>query len=62
MVWLAVDKDRSEWIFNKKLIRSSCDYFWIKTDSEWDMIRLPVGSIEKLIGRKLTWEDELVEI
>lgn len=25
-------------------------------------IMLPTGSIEKLIGRKLTWEDEPVEI
>lgn len=25
-------------------------------------IKLPAGTIEKLIGRKLTWEDEPVEI
>ena len=42
-----------------------CDFWTIKNVGEWgfaNRIFLPTGSIEKLIGRKLTWEDEPVEI
>ena len=31
-------------------------------DKTNNMMTLPKGSIEKLIGRKLTWEDEPVEL
>jgi hypothetical protein len=27
-----------------------------------DCVAMPTGSIERLLGRKLTWEDEPVEI
>jgi hypothetical protein len=32
------------------------------SDDVTDRVTLPQGSIEKLIGRELTWEDEPVEI
>ena len=31
-------------------------------DSIDDYVDLPIGSIEKLIGRKLTWDDDPVKI
>ena len=35
-------------------------FFWIQ---EWgDAVSLPKGSIKKLIGRYLTWQDEPVEL
>lgn len=65
MAWLAVDKNEDEYIYrNKPSKRGSfwndciyCDYVEFSTD-----IKLPKGSIKKLIGRDLTWEDEPVEI
>lgn len=73
MAWLAVDSNGSETIFAEKPIRSKCNVwfarvvFSINTDSETitndsSFIELPQGSIKKLIGRDLTWEDGQVEI
>lgn len=59
MAWLAIDKDGRETIYERRPSRG---------DSEWfphtieDFIELPKGSIHKLIGRELTWEDEPVEL
>lgn len=71
MAYLAVDKDGQECILGgnepyRKDIQSMWAY-WVSDDSsegEWynNKIDLPKNSIEKLIGRKLTWEDEPVEI
>ena len=62
MAWLAVDIKGGEGVFNRKPHR--VDGFWydssfLKNDSE---VFLSKGSIEKLIGKTLTWEDEPVEI
>ena len=66
MAWLAVDKTGDETIFERKPImnhyglwlpNTTCDDY---EDSDW--IILPQGSIKKLIGRDLTWEDEPVQI
>jgi hypothetical protein len=72
MGWLAVDKDGTESIFITKPIRNNTLYvdlehtkyaeIWNTDDYEDIGIELPKGSIEKLIGRKLTWEDEPVEL
>jgi len=57
-VWLAVDKDGRESLF------VNCPE---RVFSVWDIdntnqfVDVPSGTIEKLIGRKLTWEDEPVE-
>lgn len=66
MAYVAVDKNRTEWVFDVKPIR-------VKTHGEWQVdkelacinpqyIQLPKGSIEALIDRKLTWEDDCVEL
>lgn len=59
MAWLAVNKDLKEAIFNLKPGRGNdlwCPYY--ERDS---YIMMPKGSIKKLIGRDLTWNDEPVE-
>jgi len=73
MAYIAVDKNNVENIFDDKPIRNDEYYedlehtkfseFW-KPVNEYDdnEVELPKGSIEKLIGRKLTWEDEPVEL
>lgn len=66
MVWLAVDEYGFETISNVKPRREKFENIWIVNDydshGDEHIIELPQGSIEKLIGRKLTWEDEPVEI
>lgn len=65
MAWLAVDETGQETIFKRKPIRNYYG-FWIPYTTcdniESDWIILPQGSIKKLIGRDLTWEDGPVEI
>ena len=69
MAWVAVDMSSAECIFDNKPERN---------DNQWDdidysvygeinydaaiSIVLPKGSIKKLIGRDLTWEDKPVEL
>lgn len=57
MAFLAVDADGRERIFNWRPVRET---------EMWDMmqmyVNLPTGTIRKLIGRELTWEDEPIEI
>lgn len=62
MAWVAVDKIGNEGIFSSKPVRdlnSWTDASYALNDSE---IGLPKGSIKKLIGRELTWEDNPVEL
>lgn len=58
MTYLAVDEDGSEWKFETQPIRNE--------NNQWDTAdginALVNGSIKKLLGYKLTWEDEAVEI
>lgn len=53
MAWLAVCDNGDEYIFKSKQL-----HLWLELDKG---IKLPKGSIEKLIGKKLTWRDEPVE-
>jgi len=57
MAWVAVYKKGSEAIFYSKPAKS--DSYWYSWDA---IIELPKGSIQKLIGRELTWDDEPVEL
>lgn len=56
MAWVAVDKDNSEWVHGGYPTRATV--IWFSTEC----IMLPKGSIKKLIGRELTWNDEPVEL
>lgn len=72
MVWLAVTKRGIEIACNYDLHRSGDEWF-ILTSDEWKdwcceadgnpddcIVELPKGSIKKLIGYDLSWEDEPV--
>lgn len=59
MAWVAVDKDGAESIFTLKPSRTDHDSF---APDFCDEIFLPKGSIKKLIGRELFWEDFAVEL
>lgn len=77
MAWLAVTEYGAEMMFHNKPTRQKAggkgyDY-WQDDEVYWEVrgyttcakdyaISLPNGTIEKLIGRKLTWEDEPVEL
>ena len=66
--WLAKEQDGTELIFKYKPKRHT---FWDGTRGKWEdkntafdasmRIVLPKGTIEKLIGCKLMWEDEPVK-
>ena len=87
-IWLAVDKDGAEKIFNVKPFRGNtqkdrddvwgtyvCENYkkrYPKHDGrnedtgdayyQGHLIEMPKGSIKKLIGRELSWEDSPVEL
>ncbi|MCI9284342.1 MAG: fructan hydrolase [Muribaculaceae bacterium] len=63
MAFVATDKDGSEWIYERKPFRKfRDDDAWSPSGLERECLELPSGSIRKLIGRELTWEDEPVEL
>lgn len=63
MAWLAVDKDGAEHIFNDIPQRGYCVFLSInKYRINIKRILLPKGSIKKLIGKELTWDDEPFEL
>lgn len=63
MAWVAVDKDGTEVICNPEPYRDTVDFMWcIESGFYSGAIQLPKGTIKKLLGRKLTWEDEPVEL
>lgn len=61
MAWLAVDKDRAEHIYSDFPKRHFKLPFWWNPYGR-SGISIPKGSIEKLICKKLTWDDEPIEI
>lgn len=72
-MWLVVNKDGTEYAFNNKpskvFNRSVGELpYWAEPTKysdenyyEYEGTEMPEGSIKKLIGRKLTWEDEPYE-
>ena len=73
MAWVAVNKYGLEQMFRNRPMKFRS--FWVdyqeigkisevlKRDFDEDCsIDMPSGTIEKIIGRKLTWDDEPVEI
>ena len=57
MAWLAVDYDGAEWIYRTQPFKGETRF---KTNSE--CVELLKDSIVKLIGKELSWEDELIEL
>ena len=69
MAWLAVDKSGVECIFDNKPERNNNQWddivYSVYGEIYYDVdigIVLPKGTIKKLIGRELTWEDNPVEL
>lgn len=66
--WVAVDKDGTELVFSEKKPERGKDKWgpqsWdFRNDyAFYDFVILPHGSIKKLIGRELKWEDNPVEL
>lgn len=63
MAWVAVDKDSTECIYEFGPVRSKIydgKFVPLFENSMW--LTLPKGSIKKLIGRDLTWEDKPIEL
>lgn len=64
MAWLVIDEYEQECIISNKPLINKNDKNW---KGYWknfyiDIIKLPNGSIKKLIGRDLNYDDEPVEI
>ena len=57
MAWVVVNRDGTEVIFENKPKRMR--YYWFDLDDE---ICLPEGSIEKLTGEPMSWEDSPREV
>ena len=72
MAWVAVDRNGNENMFHNSPDKKLGGY-WQDDVVYWEVrgyttcahdysIPLPKGTIEKLIGRQLTWEDDAVEL
>ena len=64
MAWVTCSKDGEETIYEVKPYKYNDE--WVPRKDGWDReykyMSLPHGSIKKLIGRELTWQDEPVEL
>lgn len=61
MIWLTVDKKGNEEIHSNLPIRIEEDEeigFWLVSGYKQPYAKVPKGTIEKLIGKKLSWKDE----
>ena len=58
MAWVAVDENGDEFIYESEPYR--LQNYWYMCDTYF--VELPKGSVEKLLGRELTWNDEPVEL
>ncbi len=57
-VWLAIDRDNTEWVFLDKPKYSELGIL-IKPEKRCQ--KFPKGSFERILGRELTWIDKPVE-
>jgi hypothetical protein len=64
MAWLAVDYDGSEYVYSCRPQRFEyIEHLGLRNvwNSPFNTNKLPKGSIKRLIGRELTWDDEPFE-
>lgn len=61
MAFVAVDLHGHEEVYRNRPIRLNNGYWWDNVDEESEIL-ISKGTIEKIIGRALTWDDEPVEI
>ena len=62
MAFVAVDKNGEEWVYQLKPERDDSISAWKQSMAWTDICMIPSGSIKKLIGRDLSWNDEPVEL
>ena len=64
MAWLVVDKDGEEYLYKNKPQRDSemCCWYASKPITEDAFILLASGTIELILGAKLSWKDEPFEL
>ena len=63
--WPYIEKEDKRIKTRKQILTKDDQYAWVwpyNTEEGGQLVRLPKGSIEKLIGKKLTWEDEPYDI
>lgn len=65
--WLAVNKSGKEYIYLEKPEKKQFTDWRGNLQEYWDdgndySIPIPKGTIEKLTGRKITWDDEPIEL
>lgn len=66
MAFVAVNKNEDEYIY-EAMPERCFGWQWVPTfceyqDRIYESIKLPKGSIKKLIGKELSWNDEPVEL
>lgn len=64
MAWVAKNKDGSETIYEVQPYRHNDEWVSRKDGLErpYQHFNIPQGSIKKLIGRELSWDDEPVKL
>lgn len=60
MAWVCVNSCGTELIFETEPHKVA--YSWRDNEGSCRCIALPKGSIKKLIGKELSWEDDCVEL
>lgn len=60
-MWLAVSKEGIELAFNERPVRNF-EKWTPKYPYISDCVTLPNGTIEKLTGKTLKWEDDSIEL
>ena len=66
-IYLAVDSDGTECIFDHCPLRkttydSKRKSYWESQKQMQGWVEVPEGTIEKIIGKKLTWQDQPVKM
>ena len=62
MAWLAKDIDEREHIFDVEPYKEDGCWYNPRGFSNGQTIKLPDGTIEKIIGREFKWNDNPVEL
>ena len=60
-MFVAVDESGEEWIYEKMPIKNTISGYWV-CGNEIDCIKVPKGTIQRLLNYPLTWEDDCQEI
>lgn len=61
-VWLAVDKNGTECIYGAEPVRNKLAGEWLWNKNDTSFMTVPKGTIEKILGRKITWRNNAVKV